>query len=443
MKPKNWRRCCVRAAIFEHQQEAMMALDITELKSLFEEDNKKITALRSEIDGLKGNDVVTEEKLNRMKADLAETIAAKAAIELKAKAVEDRLAELETKAGRPGAFDGKGSKQADEHKAAFLEFARKGAAGGAMDRLYQVEQKAADVRTSTGASGGFALPKEIADQVYKVLMDTSPIRSIARVVTTGTTDYHQVVNRGGLAAEWVGETSTRTQPTATPDFADVAPTFGELSAPPEATRHSLNDLFFDVEAMLVADGTERFGIAEGIAFISGDGVNKPTGFLTGTPVVTGDASRAFGVLQYRATGQAAALATNAFDTFKRMLFDLKAGYRGNATYVMNSLTMAELAVIKDTTGQYLLEQAVRAGEPDTISSRPVLVAEDMPNIAANTFPVALGDFQRGYLIADIPGVWMVRDEITKVGWVRFPMAKRVGGRMLDSNAIKLLKIAAS
>jgi predicted phage gp36 major capsid-like protein len=398
-----------------------MSLD--DLKPLIEEGNKTIAAIRAEVEAVKSADVVTDQKLARMEASLAETLAAKQAEEMARKALENRLAEIETKANRPSTTAAT-QKAAEEHKTAFLDYMRKGTNGGAMDRLYDLQSKAADVRTSTGASGGFALPKEIADQVYKMILDLSPIRSISRVIQTGTTDYHQVVNRGGLAAEWVAETGTRTLATATPDFGDVAPTFGELSAVPEATRHSI-------------------AIAEGIAFISGDGSNKPTGFLTGTPVSTADASRAFGVLQYTATGQAAALATAPWDTLKDMLYTLKAGYRQNARWVMNSLVLAAHAKVKDTTGQYLLTPAVREGDPDTMLGKNITIAEDMPAVGAGNFPIALGDFSRGYLIADIPGMWMVRDEVTKVGWVRYPMAKRVGGKVLDSNAIKLLKVAAS
>ncbi len=417
-----------------------MALE--DIKPLIEEGNKTIAAIRAEVESVKASDVLTEQKMAKMEADLAATLKAKQDEELARKALERRLEEIETKGNRPGATAAN-QKAAEEHKAAFIEYMRKGVNGGADARLFDLQQKAADVRTSTTASGGYALPKEIADQVYKMILDISPIRSISRIVQTGTTDYHQVVNRGGLAAEWVGETSTRTQPTATPDYGDVAPTFGELSATPEATRHSINDLFFDVEAMLIADGAERFAIAEGIAFISGTGTNQPTGFLTGTPVATADASRAFGVLQYVASGQAAALATNPWDTLKDMLYSMKAAYRQNASWVMNSLLLASHAKVKDSTGQYLLTPAVREGDPDTILGKRIVVAEDMPAVGAGNFPIALGDFSRGYLIADIPGMWMVRDEVTKVGWVRFPMAKRVGGKILDSNAIKLLKIAAS
>jgi HK97 family phage major capsid protein len=417
-----------------------MAFD--ELKPLIEEGNKKIEMIRAEAESRKAADVLTEQKLTRMEADLAKQLKAEQDLRLELKAAQDRIAEIETKANRPGATAAT-EKAAEEHKAAFIEFMRKGYSGGAQERLYEMQQKAADVRTATGPSGGFALPKEIADTLMKQILDISPIRQIARVVQTGTTDYHQVVNRGGLAAEWVGEVSTRTLATATPDFGDVAPTFGELSAVPEATRHSINDLFFDVEAELMRDGAERFAIAEGIAFISGTGTNQPTGFLTGTPVVTTDATRAFGVLQFRPTGVAAAFSANPFDQIIQLLYDMKSGYRSNATYVMNSLTQATLAIVRNTQGDYIMQRSPSLGQPDSIQGRPITVAEDMPNIGAGLFPIACGDFSRGYLIADIPGMWMVRDEITKVGWVRFPMAKRVGGRILDSNAIKLLRVSVS
>ena len=412
-----------------------------EIKSLIEEGNKLIQAIRGEVDGIKSADVLTDQKIGRMEADLATSLKAKQDAELALKALDARLAEIETKANRPGAL----SKDAavDEHKAAFIDFMRKGVNGGASDRLFDLQQKAADVRVATNASGGYALPKEIAAAVLKLIQDTSPIRSIANVVTVGTTDYHEVVSGAGFGTEWVGEVDTRNQ-TDTPNFYDVAPTFGELAAKPEVTRHAISDLFFDVEAWLIAEAAERFAAAEGLAFVSGNGTSKPTGFLAGpAPVATGDATRAFGTLQYVPSGQAAALATAPFDTFTDMVYGLKSGYRANARFVMNSLVMASLAKVKDSQGRPLLQASVAEGAPDRIAGKPVLIAEDMPAVAANAFPVAFGDFQRGYTIADVAGMWMIRDELTKPGWIRFPMHKRVGGKLRDTQAIKLLKIAAT
>jgi HK97 family phage major capsid protein len=417
-------------------------MSLEDLKPLIEEGNKTISAIRSEMDGVKAADVVTDQKLARMEIDLATSLAAKQAGELAQKALEARLAEIETKVGRPGGPVSAAA--ADEHKAAFLDYMRKGANGGADQRLFSLQEKAADVRVAVGASGGFALPKVIAAQIMQQIQDISPIRQIARVVQTGTTDYHELVDSNGFGGEWVGEIGTRTLATATPNLNDVVPTFGEISAVPEATRHSINDLFFDVEAWLADRGAQMFAITEGTAFVSGNGTNRPTGFLAGpAPVLTADAARAFGTLQAVITGQAAALATNPFDTFKDLQYTLKAGYRAGARWVMNSIVLATLAKVKDTTGQYLLTPAVSAADSDTIDGKAITIAEDMPNIGAGTFPVAFGDFSKGYLIADIPGIWMARDEITKVGWVRLPMAKRVGGRLLDTNAIKLMRVSAT
>jgi HK97 family phage major capsid protein len=125
------------------------------------------------------------------------------------------------------------------------------------------------------------------------------------------------------------------------------------------------------------------------------------------------------------------------------MYGLKAGHRQNAAWVLNSLVLAAHAKVKDSTGQYLLTPAVREGDPETMLGKRVVVAEDMPNVAANAFPIAFGDFKAGYIIADIPSWWLLRDEITTPGYVKFPMSRRVGGKLLDTNAIKLLKIAAS
>lgn len=418
-------------------------MDPVELAKLVESGNATIAALRTEVETKAKADVIQTEKVARIEKDLAETMSAKAAAELKAAAVEKRLEEIELKAARPGKAATGESVQEIEHKAAFIDFMRKGQNGGAMDRLFQLQEKAVDVRVATPASGGFALPKVISDVIAKMILDTSPIRSIARVVRVGTTDYHELIDANGFGGEWLGEIDVHNQ-TTTPNLFDVVPTFGEIAAKPEATRQSINDLFFDVEAWLKDRGSEMFAISEGLAFVSGNGVNKPTGFLAGpVPVVTADSSRAVGTLQYLATGVAAALSATPFDNLKDMIFSARAGYRAGSTWVMNSLTLAAMAKIKDSQGRYLLQTNVAVGTPYMMEGYPVLVAEDMPVIGANAFPIAFGNFSKGYLVADIADIWMIRDEVTKPGYIRFPMSKRVGGKLLDTNAIKLLKVAIS
>lgn len=258
----------------------------------------------------------------------------------------------------------------------------------------------------------------------------------------GTTDYKELFDTNGAAFEWLAEAATRNQ-TNTPDLAEVAPTFGTASAKPQASEESLDDLFFNVEQWLIESAAEAIAQGEGAAFVSGNGTARPTGFLAGpTPVLTTDASRAFGTLQAIVSAQATALPTSA-DVFLDMVYALRARYRANARWVTSKAVLSALRKYKDTTNQYLWQMAVAAGEPSTFLGFPIIEAEDMPAVGAGTFPLAFGDFREGYLIADRVGMRMTRDEITSPGFVKFYVRKRVGGRIRNSQAIKLLRISAT
>lgn len=411
-----------------------------ELKTAIEAGNKAIEAIRTQVESIKGDDVVSKEKLGRMEASLAQALSAKTATETELKALESRLADIEAKANRPGAL-GRAEAESNELKSAFLEFVRNPLDRKAEDKFMELSTKAADVRVSTAGSGGYALPEVIATEIAKTALEFSPIRQISRVVQVGTSDYKELVDRNGFGTEWVGETSTRNQ-TNTPDIVEVAPTFGELAAKPEATRHAMADLFFNVEGWIVDTAARQFAKAEGLAFVSGDGTNKPTGFLAGPVALTADSVRAFGTLQAFETGVDGGLGADPFDPLYDLVFGTKAEYRAAGRFVMNSLTLARYAKVKDTNGQYLLQRAVAEGAPATLLGYAVTIAEDMPDVAADATPVAFGDFSRGYLIADRAGMSLIRDEITKPGFVRWQVFKRVAGKLKDSDAIKLLRCSA-
>jgi len=304
-----------------------------------------------------------------------------------------------------------------------------------------LEKRAAQVVTTTGSAGGFALPEQIERTINRLSVDISPIREISQVIQVGTTDYKELFDLNGATFEWLGEGDTRNQ-TNTPDLQECAPTFGMASAKPQASEESLDDLFFNVEAWLINSVSEAIAQGEGASFIAGNGVKKPTGFLTGTPVATADSGRAYGVLQYIASGQAAAL-PSSLDTFYDVVYSLRARYRRNARWVSNKLLLAGLRKYKDSTGAYLWQPSLVAGQPDLFMGYPVTEAEDMPVVAANAFPLAFGDFKEGYLIADRVGMRLTRDDITTPGFVKYYARKRVGGKVRNTQAIKLLKIAAS
>ena len=363
--------------------------------------------------------------------------------------VKSKLEAMETRMSRPGAF-GEGestSREAAEYKSAFLNWMRAPADQERQQKVAaaqrNLETRAADARTSTGASGGFALPEEIERTIARIGVDMSPIRSLATVRTVGTPDYKELIDVNGAAFEWIGETDTRAQ-TNTPDLAEIAPTFGMASAKPQATEESLDDLFFDVENWLIQSAAEAIYAGEGVAFVSGNGTKKPKGFLAGpAPLSTADSSRAFGTLQYIASAQAAAMPTSP-DVFFDMIYSLRARYRANATWVTSKAVLATIRKYKEaTTNAYMWQPALTAGQPSSFAGFPIVEAEDMPAVGAGTFPLAFGDFKEGYLICDRVGMRMTRDEITTPGYVKFYIRKRVGGVIRNSQSIKLLKIAAT
>lgn len=380
-----------------------------------------------------------------------------------------KLEKLEAKLARPGALAGgegekRESKEELDYKQALFSWIRNPSDPERRDSLYRaakeikklqargadddaewskmLETRSTQTVVGTSAAGGYALPKTIEQQIARLSLDISPIRQIATVRQVGTTDYHELFDVNGTAFEWLGEGDTRNQ-TNTSDLAEIVPTFGMASAKPQASEESLDDLFFDVEGWLTMAAAEAIAQGEGAAYVSGNGTKKPTGFLSGpTPVSTADASRAFGTLQYIAGGQASAMPTSA-DVFFDMVYGIRARYRPNARWVTSKLVLAALRKYKDTTNQYLWQPALTAGQPSTFLGYAITEAEDMPAVAANAFPLAFGDFKEGYLIADRVGMRITRDEITTPGFVKFYVRKRTGGKLRNTQAIKLLKIATS
>lgn len=373
--------------------------------------------------------------------------------------MKSKLEKMEVKLSRPGNFEGGRqsgeSKEETEYRNAFIGWIRSPqdsdrqakamAASKALEAKKahdNLEIRATATVTSTPAAGGYALPEFIESAIARIGIDVSPIRQLATVRTVGTSDYKELVDINGASFEWLGEGDTRNQ-TNTPDLYEVAPTFGMASAKPQASEESLDDLFFNVEDWLVTSVREAFEQGEGAAFVAGNGTKKPTGFLSGpAPLATSDSSRAFGTLQYVASGQAAALPTS-LDIMYDLIYSVRARYRKNANWVASKLTYAGLRKYKDTTGQYLWQPALVANQPDMFMGYPVTEAEDMPVVAANAFPLAFGDFKEGYLITDRVGIRITRDEITTPGYVKFYVRRRTGGKLRNTQAIKLLKIAAS
>lgn len=360
----------------------------------------------------------------------------------------DRVESLESKGATRGGHTL--SAEQREERQEFSAFVR----GKTQAKEFQISHKAVSI--GSDAAGGHAVAEDLSRRVLRILKDQSPIRQICRVETTDRlSDFHVLVAGREGASGWSAEGGTRSE-TATPVFSKVSPTSGELYSVHKASNWSLTDMFFDVEAWLLQDIAIEHARQENVAFISGDGSSKPTGFVTtSTPVTTGDddsPARAFGVLQYVASGAAGAFVNdrlgsppgNPADVLLDLMHTLRSGYRTGAVWVMSSATLSVVQKFKDGDGNYLLRQPNAAGMPSSLFGHNVIVADDMAVIAANSFSIAFGNFDRGYIVADdAAGLQIIRDPYTSKGDTLFYVSRRIGGDVTDDHSIKLLKFAAS
>ena len=300
-----------------------------------------------------------------------------------------------------------------------------------------------ELKSVTGAiaaDGGFAVPREIDAMIAAQLKTVSPIRAIAQVVQTGTAGYRKLITNSTAASGWVSETGTRPE-TVTSKFNEIVPPSGELYANPSASQAMLDDAAFNLEEWLAGEIANEFARAEGAAFVNGTGTNQPKGFLTQPTALTTDATRAFGTLQHVVSGAAAGFDPAPELKLIDLVHSLRSGHRQGAVFVMNSKTLAAVRKLKAADGTFLWQPGIYENAPARLLGYPVVEAEDMPDVAANTLPIAFGNFKNGYLIAERKTTTILRDPYTNKPYVNFYATKRIGGQVLDSDAIKLLKIS--
>jgi HK97 family phage major capsid protein len=322
---------------------------------------------------------------------------------------------------------------AKAERSPFVEnYLRKGLESG-------VEMKA--LAGTSDSAGGYAVPEEIDAEIDRLLTSISPIRAIANVVKVGTSGYRKLVTQGGTPSGWVSETAARPE-TDTPSFVEIAPPFGELYANPAASQAMLDDAAFDVEAWLASEIATEFARAEGAAFVAGSGVNRPKGFLAAPNSAQADGTRPFGTLQFITSGAAGGFAAaNPQDRLIDLVQALRPPYRQGAVFAMNSSTASRIRKFKTSDGAFLWQPGLTVGQPDTLLGYPVVEAEDMPDVAADSLSIAFGNFRAGYLIAERTETQILRDPYTHKPFVHFYATKRVGGQVSNSEAIKLMKFS--
>ncbi len=323
------------------------------------------------------------------------------------------------------------------HKKAFAAYLRSGDDDGL--RGLSLEGKA--MSTAVAADGGYLVDPQTAAQIVGVLRSAASIRSISNVVSVEASAFDVLVDHTEAGAGWATEASERAE-TGTPQVDRISIPLHELSALPKASQRLLDDSAFDVEGWLAQRIADKFSRAEAQAFLLGDGVDKPTGVLN-YPKVDNDLW-AWGSLGYVPTGAVGDfLASDPADAIVDLVYALGARYRANASFVMNSKTAGAVRKMKDADGRFLWSDGLAAGEPARLMGYPVLIAEDMPDIAPDAFAIAYGDFRAGYTVAERPDLRILRDPFSAKPHVLFYATKRVGGDVSDFAAIKLLKFAVA
>ena len=396
-----------------------------QLQKAFEDFKQANDQRLAQIEAKGHADPILENKVDKINAAISE---------LEAK-IQARVDGIEAAVNR-GALGGTSEedKAKAEYRTSFNAHMRKGDVNAALS-------------VGSDADGGYSVPIEVDSNILELERNAVTMRRLANVITLGTPNYTKLVNKGGATSGWVGETDARSA-TNTPQLAALTPFWGELYANPGATQQMLDDAGFNVEGWLANELVMEFAAAENAKFVAGNGVLCPKGFLSYTLALTGDATRAFGQLQYVKTAEAAAFkaasaTVNPADCLIDMQTALKPAYANNATWLMASSTLGTVRKFKDAVnGEYIYQPSIALGTPATLLGKPVEIEEEMPAVAADALAVAYGDFKRGYTICDRIGTRVLRDPYTNKPYVMFYTTKRVGGFVSDSNAIKILKVAA-
>ena len=366
-----------------------------------------------------------DERLAQIEAKRADVL-----LEEKVARIDATIQRLSSDARRPALAEGR-VVVADEQKAAWYGYLKTGAS------LPALEAKS----LSEGGSGGYVVPPETERLIERRLAMTSPMREIATVRTIGSNIFKKPVSTAGVEAGWVAETAARDE-TDAPTLALLEFPAADLYANPAATQALLDDSFVNLDEWLAAECEDALASQETDAFVNGNGTNKPKGFLGYTNVA--EASHTWGEIGFVLSGGAGAFAAeDPVDKLIDLIYAPKAQYRAAARFVMNRRTAASIRKFKDADDNYIWQPATQPGTPSTLLGYPVTEIEDMPDVAANSYSIAFGDFAKGYLIVDRAGVRVLRDPYSAKPYVLFYTTKRVGGGVQNFDAIKLMKFAAA
>jgi HK97 family phage major capsid protein len=429
-----------------------------EIKSVLDAQATAFEALKATVNELDkqvkktGEDVVTKEKFDRVSNALDKLgddlkAAAKRADDLEAKA--NRLAltgggsdDHETKAAK--AFgDQIGSTVSVEDFRAYKS-ALFGKDGPLRNKQVVADLKALSV--GSDPDGGYLVTPDTTGRIVRRIYETSPMRQVASVMSIGTDAVEGLADLGENGFAWVGETTPRTE-NATAQIGKWAIQVHEAVSHVTATQKVLEDSRLDLESWLADKSADRIARGENSSFIIGDGQSKPRGIATYPTAATADATRAWGMFEHVNTGASGAFRTRSGDTnpvddLVNVIYALKAQYRTSASWMTSRGVLREARKLKDGQGNFIWQPAAVAGQPSALLGFPIVEAEDMPALGANSLSMAFGDFREAYQIVDRIGLSVLRDPYTAYPYVAFKFRKRVGGGAVSFEAVKFLRFGS-
>jgi HK97 family phage major capsid protein len=337
-----------------------------------------------------------------------------------------RLEAVETKLARPNlGGKAKTEDEPNEERKAFTHYLRQG-----KESLGADEVKA--LRVADDTAGGYLAPADFVAEVVKGIVEQSPIRQAARVGSTSSGEVILPKRTGRPTGAWVGETETR--PATESAYGQIEVPIHEMACYVDVSQRLLEDAAVNVESEVASDLAEEFGRLESLGFSRGDGVKKPVGIMEAAGVA------------YTPTGNASTLGTNPADTMIDAFYALPAYYRNRAVWLMNSKTISTVRKLKDgSTGAYLWQPGLAAGDPATILGRPLIEDPTMDDVGSGTEPILLGDIASAYRIYDRVALSLMRDPYSQAanGLVRFHARRRTGGALVLAEAIRKIRCATT
>lgn len=409
-----------------------------ELKALLDEQKKAMDAFVKTQNDKGQAEAARQEKLDKILADYDKAKDKADAEARERKEIADRLNQLEAAKNMPHS-NGNATMDKDdaEYAKAFNGYMRRGKGED------ELKDRSNAMSVGSDPDGGYMVPPAVSARVIETVATANPMRQLATIETISSDQLDINQDPDDMTASWVGETATRSETTNPKLFQANIPVH-ELYVMPKATQKLMDDAAVNIEQWLGMKAGRAFASAENTAFMTGVGVGKPKGITAYSTIANASwtVSSYWGYIGHIVSGSASALATTGAD-LADTVEALREEYRANAAWIMNSATkmvVRKLRAGTNAANQFLFWQpSYVAGQQDTLLGYPIYRSDAMPSEGSNTYPVAFGDFKAAYTIVDRIGVRVLRDPYSAKPYVSFYTTKRVGGAVVNFEAIKLVK----